>query len=768
MARAGTLIDNFTLIKRLGINSFGEVWSARESITERLVSINFLASSDEFEMARFTRAISLLSRLNHPAIAVHTGHGFHERRPYLATEHLQGPTLATLSGQGGRMDEMRVLQMAVQIADALDHAWTKAKVIHRNLGPQSILIDLASIQSEYEPVSIRIIDFGHALGNRLIDTHDPEQVAEEAAFQQAAQHERVGTPLTLSPEQITGARLTVGADMYALGVTMYQLLTGSPPFSGIEQELLVAHQKAIPRDLQQLLPGLQPGTAALIKRLLAKTPAGRFQDWAICRDKLAQQLSQLESRRPPPPVTKSSPSTASFRRTETFDRTPVGKAIPSREPVPDYISHVPHPAGHNPLSAEDLRTLADHARNLRTNSLTPAIGSAQLTPGAQPTAGALPEVEDGLTPDQRRAVWAFLFRTPALLNASLTQPVEQETATAPTAPSRRETAAPVEAESGTHAIHRPSENNDPTSGELPTDSDEAEFDEDLDPSEDSPATYAELFALPPAEQDDLQRATGGTPNPFNSDVPCNPLLSRSWKQAIEILRESILGTSKLRPGVSDGITKRFTRSLLRIVASRESTIIEIGTLIDAGKFDEAESLLDRTATTVGKNGTVGNDPELCLLRARLLAMRGDFAAAISWAQRAVQQSSTDPLALGMVGLCHLMLKRVKIAIAVFDELARVHPQSPLGPLGQGTILFLAGFDTKADTAFNDSAERQVIPSLYRMGALRYRSSGDAENEIACLEKLLTGTTADWSIRERLVELTGAKGDSSLRVKAPSR
>lgn len=765
MARAGTLIDNYTLIKRLGINSFGEVWSARESITERLVSINFLSSSDEFEIARFTRAISLLSRLNHPAIAVHTGHGFHERRPYLATEHLQGPTLATLSGQGGRMDELRVLQMAVQIADALDHAWTKAKVIHRNLGPQSILIDLASIQSEYESVSIRIIDFGHALGNRLIDTHDPEQVAEEAAFQQAAQHERVGTPLTLSPEQITGARLTVGADMYALGVTMYQLLTGAPPFSGIEQELLVAHQKAIPRDLQQLLPGLQPGTAALIKRLLAKTPAGRFQDWAICRDKLAQQLSQLEGRRPAPPVAKSTPSTASFRRTETFDRTPVGKAIPSREPVPDYISHVPHPAGQNPLSAEDLRTLADHARNLRANSLTPAIGSAQLSPAAQAQAGALPEVEDGLTPDQRRAVWAFLFRTPALLNASLSQAVEQA---APAPASRRETAAPEDGESGIRPIHRPSEDSDPTITEVPTNSDETEFDEDLDPSDDSPATYAELFALPPAEQDDQHRAAGGTPNPFNSDVPCNPLISRSWKPAIEILREAILGTSRSRPAVSDGISKRFTRSLLRMVASRESTIIEIGTLIDAGNFAEAESLLDRTATTVGKNGTVGNDPELCLLRARLLAMRGDFAAAISWAQRAVQQSSPDPLALGMVGLCHLMLKRVKIAIAVFDELARVHPQSPLGPLGQGTILFLAGFDSKADTAFNDSAERQIIPSLYRMGALRYRASGDAENEIACLEKLLTGTTADWAIRERLVELTGAKGDSSLRVKAPSR
>lgn len=755
MARPGTRIDNFTLIKRLGANSFGEVWSARESITERLVSINFLASSDEFEIARFTRAISLLSRLNHPAIAVHTGHGFYERRPYLATEHLQGPTLATLSSQGGRMDELRVLQLAVQVADGLEHAWAKAKVIHRNLGPQSILIDLASIQSEYEPVSIRIIDFGHALGNRLIDSHDPQQVAEEAAFQQAAQDERVGTPLTLSPEQITGARLTVASDMYALGVTMYQLLTGAPPFTGSEAELLAAHQRATPRELLQLLPGLQPGTAALIKKLLAKTPAGRFPDWASCRDKLSQQLSPLERRRPPPPVPTSAATppegTASIRKTETFDRTPVGKAIPSGAPVPEYAGQLQAPAAQAALSAEDLRTLAAHAAHLRATSATPATAvPVTVAPGTSP------EVEDGLTPDQRRAVWALLFRNPALLNASLSQPI----APAPTpSSSRQETAAPLEAASGARAVYQPSEIGDPPPT---TDSGLPDLDEDLETPGDSAPSYADLFTLPPAEP---TAAVEVAPTTVRSDIPCNPLLSRSWKPAIEILREATLGTTKLRPAITGGLTKRFTRSLLRMVASRESTIAEIGTLLDAGNFAEAEALLDRTATTVGKDGAVGNDTELCLLRARLFALRGDFAGAISWAQRSVQQASRDPLALGLVGLCHLTLKRVQTAIAVFDELAKVHPRSPLGPLGQGTILFLAGFDSKADTAFNESAARQILPSLYRMGALRYRAAGDAENEIACLESLLTGTSADWAIRERLLELTGGKSAARQRTDA---
>ena len=257
MLQSGERIDHYLLIDCLGTNQFGEVWTARESITERLVRLNFLDRDGDYEIARFTRTMSLLSRLNHPAIIAPTGHGFHRRRSYFATEHVRGPTIASLMRSGARrMDEIKVLQLAAQLAEGLAHAWTVAEIIHRSLGPETVLIDLASMQEDYGQLRVKLVDFGNALGRRLIDQYDSDAEAEEESFQRAALQERVGNPLTMAPEQIQGARLTVGCDMYALGVTMHLLLAGAPPFSGNDEELRQGHLRTTPLDLRQVVPGM--------------------------------------------------------------------------------------------------------------------------------------------------------------------------------------------------------------------------------------------------------------------------------------------------------------------------------------------------------------------------------------------------------------------------------------------------------------------------------------------------------------------------------
>lgn len=744
MPRAGERIDNFTLAERLGANAFGEVWSARESITERLVRLNFLRSDDDYEVARFTRAISLLSRLNHPAVVAHTGHGFHRHRPYLATEHVHGPTLGSLMANGGRrMDELRTLQIASQIADGLDHAWRTAEIIHRNLGPETILVDLSSIQEDHADVRVKIIDFGHALGRRLIDSYDPEEVAEEAAFQQSAQQEVVGTPLTIAPEQINGARLTVGCDMYALGVTMHLLLTGAPPFTGSDDELRAAHLRALPVDLQQVVPGLQTATAGLVRRLMAKNPDGRFTDWGALKARLQPLIEVLERRRPARPQVQA--TTSVVRKTATYERTPEGVALPGgvagggAAMAPPSLSHPPLGRPTEPPADERLlfAALAERLRNA-----TP-VTTAPPTPAAQ--AAAVPTVDDGLNAEQRAAVWAFLFRNPAILDGSVTAP-----AAATATPTHMPSLAPAREQAPTtRRIARSEEREEPAAPEpAPVAETEPEPEAIEEPDDVAPTpSFASLFTPP---------APGAPPAPpvAEADVPRNPSQSPWWKQATEILRTAVVG--RVRYAGKGGITKRITSRLRRLVASREDTLEEIGTLLDSGKFDEAEQLLEKLAANAAKAGQAGNDAPMCVLRARLFALRGDFTNALRWAQNAVQQRSPDPTALAIVGYAHLVSRRVQSSIAIFDEASSVHHESPLGPLGQATVLLLAGLTDKAGSALDEADRRDSHPASIRLAALLCRSVGDHRGEVGNLQRLLTGTSADWEINERIQALGGIR------------
>ncbi len=780
MFSSGDRIDNYTLVNLLGENAFGPVWSARESILNRLIRINFLATDDDYQINRFTRAISLLSRLNHPAVVAHTGHGFVHYRPYLATEHVQGPTLATLTANGGRMDELRVLQIATQVAGGLDHAWRTAEIIHRNLGPETILVDLASLKDEDFGVQVKIIDFGHALGRRLVDRYDADAITVEAEFQRAAQAEKVGNPLTMAPEQIRGSRLTPAADMYALGVTMYLLLTGKLPFTGSEEEIRNAHIKAVPLDLAQVVPGLQSGTAGLVRRLLGKTPDARFPDWATCHAKLEALRDQLERRRRPR-ATRESPTPTRNRRltegiertpmglptlpeapdsdssdsiarrhTESFDRTPLGRPIRGgvqgggAPPLPEerqpnlvtYGGREQSPSGGLPLgdAVDQQRLFALLAERVR-HDLTPQAAPA-------PVPNAAPTVDDGLTAEQRAAVWAYLFRNPAIREASVSaakavleapavpHPATQGTRTLPPAPT------PVAASAATPAEALLEEHIAP----------------ELEPTSEERNSFANLFvAIEDGKTKSNEPVAEVVPSADPAvEVARNPSQSPWWKPALEILRGAVIGRVRYQSGEPVSLTKRFTSTLLRLVASRDSSLAEVVQLTEAGKFDAAEKLLDQVAAA-GK-GSAGNDDQMCLLRSRVSALRGDFTGALRWAQMAVQQKSANPLALVTVGYLHLQGRRVRAAIAIFDEATALHPQSALGPLGQATILFLAGLHTKASEAFAEAANREDHPGVIRLAALRCRAQSDVDGEITLLRQLLTGTAADWEINERIQEL----------------
>jgi serine/threonine protein kinase/tetratricopeptide (TPR) repeat protein len=786
-------IDNYTLTRQLGVNAFGPVWEARESITERLVSINILSSADEYQIARFCRAIALLSRLNHPRIAVHTGHGFIGHSPYLATAHVHGPTLATLMTQGGRMDELKVLQIALQVAEGLGHAWEKASVIHRNLGPQTIAVDARNMAVESETLNIHIIDFGHALGERLIDIYDPEAVAQEAAFQKAATKDLVGSPMTMSPEQVAGARLTVASDMYALGVTMYLLLTGAAPFSGTDDEVKASHQRVQPLELRSLVPGLQAHTAALVKRLLSKTPGARFADWEICQQRIREAVDSIGRCRQ-----TAAPAMSVQRRAETFEKTPVGKPIPMGPPIPESTlvvpprysqsytpsSVVPQSLASQPpssgtkqfwvqpsgLSADDVRLLATHAANLRR-----ARAGASLTQQTPMLAGApvatsehmSPAVDDGLTAEQRLAMWVHLFRSPAIADASLSKHADAQF----------QTHSPSEIPAVFHQAltHKRRDSRAEFADEqvaaadsqIETDAEvDAEADAEVDAEADAsvPEAEAQSFAELFAESTPTVTVSDVAPNDDQgvaapADLACNPLQSRFWNHTLEILRDATLGTVRYEARSPQSLTRRVTRSFLGLVASREPSREEILALILSGKFDEAEAHINKIVLSIKRDNTSGLDDGVCLLRAKLMGLRGDLPGALAWAQQAIRLNSSDPVALALVGVVHLQQRRVQTAVRVFGEVAKLYPQSPLGPLGQAAVFFLGGLESKAELAIAEARRRQAHPALISLQALRCRGRGDDEGEAVFLQVLLTGTSTDWAIQERLREIVGGRSRS---------
>ncbi len=780
----GHRIDIYTLVAYLGNNSFGPVWSARESILNRLVRINFLDKDDDLEIYRFTRVTSILSRLNHPAIVKLTGSGYVEYNPYSVTEHVPGPTLASLISNGGRMDELRVLQIASQVADGLHHGWMTAKIIHRHLSPDTILVDLESLSNEDLGVHVKITDFGHALGERLVDHDDDEAIAGEAEFLRLTKSEIVGNLLTMAPEQIRGCKLTPTADMYALGVIIYLLLTGKPPFSGSDEEIRNAHLRATPLDLASLVPGLQSGTAGLVRRLLAKSPEARFPDWASCFEKVTALRQQLEAKRKPPvvyvtpndnrqsPTDPEIPPPGSFerhgggetsrilrRRTDRFIQTPRGQALPGgvqgggglqlniaspelrTDSVPDFIPSVSAP---QTAPSEHQLLFALLAERVRQNS------STQPKPTPTPTLAktATPTLDDGLTAEQRAAIWSYLFRASTIPEASL--PGKQAILDLP---DNRPPLPEINVQGKTiESPHRSS-----SSDQHPLPSPLAK-EEPI-----APEFMPEEQPLPSSTSFNIKDNRGPSTNEatHSDDVPTSPTeefsrkLTQSpwWKSTLEILRVAVIGRVRYQHHPPATLTQRFTSRLRRLAANREATMAEAAQLVEVGKFDDAEKLIDQVASS---RGAAGNDHGMCLLRSRICALRGDGANAMCWAQLAVGQQNESPVALAIVGYYHLHGRRLHAATTVFEEIHSRYPHSPLGPLGQASIHLLAGFHAKAEEALSEASHQGNLPAIRRLSALLCRAKGDIDGEIGILRKMLTGTDADWEINERLGELVQRK------------
>ncbi|MEI6210451.1 MAG: protein kinase, partial [bacterium] len=257
-------IENFETISLLGRGGMAAVWKARQSSLDRMVAIKVLSAaftSDPADVARFREEARSSGRLKHPGIVQVYDANFNNGSYYFVMELVDGYTVGEWIRRKGRLDEADALTVAESVINALDYAWTSFSIIHCDIKPENIMIDADG--------SVKVADLG--LARAIVSMHSKEQ-----------EKEVLGTPAYMSPEQVTGQPdLDCRADIYALGATLYHMVTGHPLFAGEKSDDAIMRKQLIdtvPCPSHEA-PKLSRNFLLLLAQLLSKDRANRPHDW---------------------------------------------------------------------------------------------------------------------------------------------------------------------------------------------------------------------------------------------------------------------------------------------------------------------------------------------------------------------------------------------------------------------------------------------------------------------------------------------------------
>jgi len=260
-AGSGRRLGDFSIVRKIGEGGMGAVYEAIQVGINRRVALKVLSPKLKEKPAfleRFKREARVAGALNHPNMVTVYEAGEAQGHHYLAMEFVDGETLRTRLKRSGKLPVDESLIIGRYVSEVIDYAWNHGKIIHRDIKPENIMLTREG--------HVKVADLGLA-----------KSIEEDTTV--TAVGAGIGTPAYMAPEQSQSARdVDCRADIYSLGITLFEMLTGQLPFQGdTPQAMVTAHLEQPLPDPRSLNPELPKGACDLLRRMCEKGAPHRYQ-----------------------------------------------------------------------------------------------------------------------------------------------------------------------------------------------------------------------------------------------------------------------------------------------------------------------------------------------------------------------------------------------------------------------------------------------------------------------------------------------------------